>query len=723
MVSNADRLISPNMGDASKLWPIVTRLNAKNVDLDIQIEPLPPSALLRPQAEALSGAGPQLAANKLEQEAALINDAIMLLCGCEGDFVRFSESFDPSVKADRLRGPDYKFHSGIDLGLRQLMGQIAELSRMVYGVKSYSDFFTGLRYGQVNNALAASFRSLCNDFALVVARIQSEALSDPNFTLYKLWMHAQPRESHFQDAYAVVSELQAGSRKYLVEKVADGGTRKRRQFVSRAMADSGEVFDEQEASTELRGGSVLRVLAEMQNQNSLSQIYPELLKHASKPYIKMLNIWLEQGRIVDPFDEFMIQETPASDHNETHIEPFWNTRYTARTLELPLQLSSPEIYGKLISTGKYLNVIRECAGSEFLPRTTKLPDEIESIEDPRVHNIIVTAHLSASRALYSLINSPKFDLYGWLLLLRNSFFMTEADYLSTFLFSAASELSMSAEKASFQKVRTIFGLVKIHSAADMSLAPATLADQLVLLSTESRYAAEDPSLDIQDRIQLEISVPFPLSLVILPVTLRRYQYIFRNLWLLKLADKALVDAGIDQIKNPIWHHSRKELEPLRKRAQMLRGHMSNFVLALIRHSTLYVGDSQWLELMQRLSHISDIEQATQDHTLFIDNCMRESFLRSPGLVKLQAKLLRLVTAFAHFLKHEDVKEAYSSVNNGSSLKDEQYSPEELQEFLGRNIDAYEQAFHRNLRNFIDMISTNFGNKTYVLQVNLALLLQ
>lgn len=710
------------MGDTSKLWPIITRLNPRNVDLDIQIEPLPPSALLRPQAEAFTGPGPQISANQLEQEKLLINDAIMLLCGCEGDFVRFSESFDSSVKADRLRGPEYKYHSGLDLALRQLIEQVAGLSRMVYGVKAYSNFFTGLRYGQVNNALAAAFRSLCNDFALVVARVQSEALSDSNFTLYKLWMFVQPSSSNFQDAYTVASELQAGSRKYLVEKVADGGTRKRRQFVWRAIADSGEVFDEQEASTELRGGSVLRVLAELHYQNSLSPVYPELLKHASRPYLAMLNIWLEQGRIVDPFDEFMVQETPASDNKETHIEPYWNTRYTARTLELPLQLSSPDIYGKLVSTGKYLNVIRECAGPEFLPHTTKLPDTVESIEDPRVYSVIVAAHRSASEALFSLMNSPQFDLRGWLLLLRNLFFISEAHYISSFISSAAVELSKTAEDASFERIRSIFALTKTHVAVDISLAPAKLADQLVLLSTESRYAAEDPMLEVQDRLQLEVSVPFPLTLVILPVTLRRYQYIFRNLWQLRLADKALTDAGMDQIKNPIWHYPRNELEPVKKRAQALRGQMSMFVLALIRHSTLDVGESQWSELIHRLSEINDIEEATQCHTLFIDNCMRECFLRTPGLIKLQAKLLRLVTAFAHFLRNEDVKEAYLSVNNNTSLNNEEFTSEELEEFLKRNIDAYEQSFQRNLRTFVEMIYTNFGNKLYALQASLALLL-
>ena len=89
--------------------------------------------------------------------------------------------------------------------------------------------------------------------------------------------------------------------------------------------------------------------------------HSHLLSKAAKPYLDILSKWIHYGEIVDPYDEFMINEKRGikkenlwADYNDS----YWEQRYTLRLEAIPPFLERWK--DKILLAGKYLNVIKEC---------------------------------------------------------------------------------------------------------------------------------------------------------------------------------------------------------------------------------------------------------------------------------------------------------------------------------------------------------------------------
>jgi gamma-tubulin complex component 2 len=112
------------------------------------------------------------------------------------------------------------------------------------------------------------------------------------------------------------------------------------------------------------GGSMLDVIHAgllEQGDDKSRLIYDRLLAAATKPFLRMLSQWLYEGTLQDPYEEFFISELKSlmrhslEDDFNAH---YWEDRYQLRIAKTPAVLRS-EVQ-KILITGKYLNVIREC---------------------------------------------------------------------------------------------------------------------------------------------------------------------------------------------------------------------------------------------------------------------------------------------------------------------------------------------------------------------------
>jgi gamma-tubulin complex component 2 len=90
---------------------------------------------------------------------------------------------------------------------------------------------------------------------------------------------------------------------------------------------------------------------------------------------------------------------------------------------------------------------------------------------------------------------------------------------------------------------------------------------------------EDKDILGFDALELDYSVPFPLSLVISRKTVLRYQLIFRHLLSLRHLETLLVTSWADQNKTTSWRHksSDRRLEIWKRRAWNLRAKMLVFI--------------------------------------------------------------------------------------------------------------------------------------------------
>jgi gamma-tubulin complex component 2 len=169
--------------------------------------------------------------------------------------------------------------------------------------------------------------------------------------------------------------------------------------------------------------------------------------------------------------------------------------------------------------------------------------------------------------------------------------------------------------------------------------------------TPAPEAPKDDEKDIVgfDALELDYSVPFPLSLVISRKTVLRYQLLFRYLLSLRHLETLLVSCWQDHSKIASWTHksSNPKIELWKRRAFTLRARMLVFVQQLLYFCTAEVIEPNWQNLMARVDTDGKstngkqvvnrtVDELMQDHVDFLDTCLKECMLTQGKLLKVRA---------------------------------------------------------------------------------------
>ena len=98
-----------------------------------------------------------------------------------------------------------------------------------------------------------------------------------------------------------------------------------------------------------------------------------MLEKASAPYFEILELWIYRGKIHDIYGEFLVEERENLNKDnmiDEFNDTYWDTKYKIRTEQFPTFLN--KVADKILTAGKYLNVIRECGKEVALPFTENI---------------------------------------------------------------------------------------------------------------------------------------------------------------------------------------------------------------------------------------------------------------------------------------------------------------------------------------------------------------
>ena len=113
-----------------------------------------------------------------------------------------------------------------------------------------------------------------------------------------------------------------------------------------------------------KGGALLNVIYRLMinsSDKSIRDLFEFILEKASVPYITILKKWIFEGILDDHFEEFIVKENTEFKKEQVSEDLnnlFWLERFTFREDMIPNFLLKYK--EKVLHTGKYLNVIREC---------------------------------------------------------------------------------------------------------------------------------------------------------------------------------------------------------------------------------------------------------------------------------------------------------------------------------------------------------------------------
>lgn len=315
------------------------------------------------------------------QEAAILEDLLFVFMGYEGQYIHFSDSYNPSIETHRLAGPRFRIRSGLDPSLRDLTTTMLKMATHYVAVDAFVEVQSRFEFGAVNHALCAAIRKLLKGYLELITQLEHQVLTNSAFTLQTLHLHTISSSHMLLQLYSLVHEitLKNSTLEEKVEKKID------------VMDDMENLLEELENAPKsiptkrlCKGGSVLGLitkrLGKMAGDPAARSLLTSLLQDASRPYMTMLNEWLHHGGIKDPHGEFLIRERDSIKREkleEDYTDEYWEKRYTIRENDVPPQLEA--VKGKVLLAGKYLNVVRVCGGVDISKEVKDVPNAIDDI--------------------------------------------------------------------------------------------------------------------------------------------------------------------------------------------------------------------------------------------------------------------------------------------------------------------------------------------------------
>jgi gamma-tubulin complex component 2 len=619
------------------------------------------------------------------QEAAIMGDLLFVFMGYEGQYIRYHNSYDPSMENDRLVGPSFQLAPGLDSSLKDLTMSMLKMATHYSALEAFTEVQSRAEYGAVSDALCAVIRKLLKDYLILIAQLENQLLKNPDFTLHVLHLHSMPTSQSLSQLYSLGHELL--KRNSLLDQDLDEsiGDFDDVDNILEQLKDGGDLVPGSMSSKRIcKGGNVLGLLTErlatFSGDPVTKTLLQTLLREASRPYMAMLNEWLHHGGIKDPHSEFLIKEQKWIKRDkleEDYTDEYWEKRYTIRENEVPPQLES--VKDKVLLAGKYLNVVRECGGVDI---SKAVKDAPKTFDDPCFLDNVNAAYTYANASLLNLLLTQN-SLTTRFRSLKHYFFLDRSDFFSYFLELSVSELRKPAKNVNEGKLQSLLDLVLRQPGSIAAQDPFKedvkvrmnkigLTKWLMQVVSVSGIDQDNPDGGIEkyqtpapqiteeekdivgyDALELDYIVPFPLSLVISRKTVLRYQLIFRHLLSLRHLEALLVASWQDQNKITSWRHksSDRRLEMWKRKAWTLRAKMLVFVQQLLYFCTAEVIEPNWQNLMERVNGTDTgetdvtthdgktvsrtVDELMQDHVDFLDTCLKECMLTQAKLLKVR----------------------------------------------------------------------------------------
>ncbi|KAI3975658.1 hypothetical protein MKX01_023084 [Papaver californicum] len=629
------------------------------------------------------------------QELLVIDDLLSALVGIEGRYT--------SIK--RVCGSEsqvtFQVDASMDLALQELTKRIFPLCENFILINEFVESRSQFKNGLVNHAFAAALRALLLDYQAMVAQLEHQ-FHLGRLSIQGFWFFCQPMMGSMQALSAVIKKASASN---------------------------------------FTGSAVLNLLQSqakaMSGDHAVRSLLEKMMQSASSAYLGILERWVYEGVISDPYGEFFIAENKALQKEsltQDYDAKYWKQCYSLKD-EIPGFLTNAA--GIILTTGKYLNVMRECGHSVQVPMLENA--KLTSFESNHHYlECIKAAYDFASGELLNLIKE-KYDLMGKLLSIKHYFLLDQGDFLVHFMDIARDELAKRLDEISVEKLQSLLDLALRTTAASADpchedltccVERSSLLKRLGTLKdlgiskpiSDSNDLEEPISITGLETFSLSYKVQWPLSLVISRKALTKYQLIFRFLFHCKHVNRQL--CGAWQIHQGIRAVNTRGT--IISRSSLLCRSMLKFINSLLHYLTFEVLEPNWHVMLAKLQTAMSIDEVIQYHDFFLQKCLKECLLLLPELLKKVEKLKSICLNYAagtQWLISSSIYLPRSDVSSTSSDKSKPWrSRNKLQALKLTAEDAttateslltFEREFNSELESLGPILSNNSQAEPYL----------
>ena len=364
-------------------------------------------------------------------ETMLVEDLLFSFGGFQGQWVRMA------LKRDSMDRPypevSLMCEVDIDPSIQEMVLRMLPLSRYAMIVRRFAETRRQYSFGLINQALAGAMRGMLLDWELMIAQIENQLRNGKGtFTLQALWYYIQSPMSAFQ----------------LVAKLAsDAATRR------------------------LKGASLLSYIHQLSEGVAgdplASKFMARILRSTTDPYFAILEKWMCEAEIDDPYAEFVVQENSNIGSKGLYSEnasEYWSNKFTLKeengVIDIPSFLA--EHAEEILNSGKCIDLIKSC---NIVPeRPLAAGVRLEYDEDGNYASKIRNASRAAAAAAIHTLHKHTNILSG-LSGCRKYFLMAQGDLFQGFM--DMGEIDLKSTNVPMTQLQDVLNLAVQSCSSDM----------------------------------------------------------------------------------------------------------------------------------------------------------------------------------------------------------------------------------------------------------------
>ncbi|KAG5732384.1 Spindle pole body component alp6 [Termitomyces sp. T112] len=640
--------------------------------------PRTPVSRGKPKAELLKE---YRAKNGLSQlsEQLLLRDALYLLQGISGKYIRFSSQEGSEIDNTLVFVDDTKHI--ISAPTKALIHRLSEVGYLYIRVESYvRETEAAAAVGMIKQSLCYHLQAQLTEYYRLIAILETQMSSSTTWS--EDTMSSNP-VSHDSGEASVLTLRR------LDVWINDWRLRMRMMSVC------------VEAARDTHGGALVNLIHGYADNGDpfVRKFTDQLLEEVSKPFFATLHKWLFSGELYDPFAEFFVAlDQSMTQAQYAHPSPLaggivqpsadgafggdsedilglresglrlWETKYQFQKEMLPMFVG--EVFGrKIFSTGKSLNFIRySCHDSDWVITREKMSDTggiLKYSDIAGLERSIDAAYQVASQRLFEVFIG-KFRLLDHLSALKNYLLLGHGDFADRLMEALGTSLARPANT-----------LYRHNLTAHLDTA------------LRSSNAIHDP-LDVRRRLDarmleyshgeigwdvftLEYKVDAPIDTVLDPISMETYLKLFRHLWQMKRIEVAL-NAGWMRTVGGTRNFLRvPELEIEWHKVRIVMTEMIHFIRQMQAHCHLEVIECSWKILNDFLNKKEgDLDALLDAHQSYLDRMAKKVLLLSSKTGKEETILSQVKEIFSTILQYrEAVDNFYNYCLTESSRRDQE----------------------------------------------------
>ncbi|CAO1626079.1 unnamed protein product [Parajaminaea phylloscopi] len=395
---------------------------------------------------------------------------------------------------------------------------------------------------------------------------------------------------------------------------------------------------------------------------------------------------------------------------------------------------------KILLAGKYLNVVRECGVSiDTTADETQAQEPLDLrrgyvMTDATFFRGIDEAYQRANSQLLRLLVQD-FSLVERLRSLKHYLLFSSSDFFASFFEQAERELRklvnpMHVRDSIRTRLQTHLGMVlgssavvgfsdpykddiKVGTSLDnpyeslkriantRGVTGGADAAEALALKAKMKAREKDYTALLLDVLEFDVTVKFPVSLVISRKNMIRWKFLHTILIQLKVAERQLSDVWLEQQakhwQSRIAGHS--ELEGWKMRVFKLRHRMTSFTQNVLAFFTSEVIEPNWSQLEKKMSSAKTVDQFLRDHTDFLNECRKECMLTDVRFVEFLQRLMNCARTFYENRSRLDDHVLMTRSNWEAARLDGHVVPESIGAEMWRVLEKQEHKWSRAMKGF------------------------